>query len=67
MDQTGSNFLARNGFLAVMAFLQKLLFCPKILLSILKSFLGKKLFFLARNGFFQMNLPFFSKVGGNVQ
>ena len=52
------NFLARNGFLAVMAWimasLQKLLFVQKYFCQIWSGF-------LARNGFFQMNLPYFSK------
>ena len=57
MDQTWSNFLARNGFLAIMAWL---LFRSKILLSNLKDFLARNVFF-ARNGFFKMNLPYLSK------
>ena len=59
--KNGSNFLARNGFLAIMAFLQKLLFRPKILLSNLKWLFSQKHFFLATKGFFQINLPCLSK------
>ena len=54
MDQTWSNFLARNSVLAVMAFLHKLLIIQKYLCQIWSSF-------KARKGFFQMNLPYFSK------
>ena len=61
MDQTWSNFLARNGFLAVIVFLQKLLLIQKYFCENLKWLFGQKGFFLARNGFFQMNLPYFSK------
>ena len=45
MDQTWSNFLARNSFLAVMTFLHKLLFVQKYLCQIWSSFLARKGFF----------------------
>ena len=44
-DQTWSNFLARNDFLAVMAFLQKLLFVQKYFCQIWSGFLARKSFF----------------------
>ena len=50
MDQTWSNFLARNGFLAIMAWL---LFCSKILLSNLKWLFGQKCFFWLEMAFFK--------------
>ena len=45
MGQTWLNFLARNGFLAVMAYLQKLLFVQKYLCQIWSGFLARKGFF----------------------
>ena len=45
MDQTWSNFLARNSFLAIMAFLQKLLFVQKYFYQIWSGFLTRKRFF----------------------
>ena len=52
MDQTWSNFLSRNGFLAVMASLQKLLFVQKYLCQFWSDILAKKGLFSKESAFF---------------